>query len=178
PSEQGPALRRAAAPRLRSGQRDGSCHGHDDHQRAGGDGAAAQPQLPPPVGRIVPAAIELHHQRIEPPPHVGDLVAELAHPNPRAVALDYASRSLAHCISSFMVFRVTARGTLTRRCQPTSPSTTPISTRTAATASAASQPGITWASAKTAATRSMLTAKTATTPAATSSLTMPSSAFT
>src|SRR5262249_46723292 len=141
---------RAAASRPGSCQRDWSGHRHDDDQHAGGDGAAVQPQLPPPVRRIVTAAIELHHQCIEPAPDVGDLVAELAHPETRAVALDYASRSLAHCISSFTVFRVTARGALTRRCQPMSPSTTPSSTRPAATMRAASQPGITWVSANTA----------------------------
>src|SRR5262249_27586861 len=164
--EQGAAPREhAAASRLRSGQRDRRGHRDDDHQHADGDGTAVQPHLPPPVGRIVPAPIELHHQRIEPAPHVGDLVAELAHPNIRAIAtLDYASRSLAHCTSSFMVLRVTASGALTRRCQPTSPSTTPISTSTAATMSAASQPGITSLTPNTPPTTTLLTANTPTTP--------------
>src|SRR5262249_58721571 len=100
------------------------------------------PQRRPPVGHVVPPPVELHHQLVQPPPHVGDLVAELTHAAARAVALDYARRSLAHCTSSFMTFRVTASGTLTRRCHPTSPITPPITSRSTATASAASQPGI------------------------------------
>src|SRR5262249_57641155 len=96
-------------------------HRHGDDERAGRYLPPVPPQMPTPVGHVVPPAVQLHHELVQSPADVGDLVTELAHAAGCAIALDYPSRSLAHRPSSFMTFPVTASGPLTRRCPPTRP---------------------------------------------------------
>src|SRR4030095_1909492 len=159
------------------GQRDRHGYGHRDDQHADRDRAPVPPEMTAPVGHVVTATVQLHDERVEPPAYVADLGGELANPVVCAVVLDYASRSFAHCTSSFTVFRVTASGALTCRFQPTSASTAPITSKRPAIPSAASQPGIQAAIANTAATRIMPTLKTARTAATQSRVTVLSSAF-
>src|SRR5437870_2919909 len=169
--------REGPTPRPAPGEQDRGRDPHRDGERTDRDGARVPPEMTLPIGHVVPAAVQLHHDHVEPPAHVGDLVAERAHAAARAIVFDYASRSLAHCMSSFTVFRVTASGAPTLRFHPTSASKPPIASKSTATPRAASQPGIQIVSANTAETRSMVTPNTATTPAATSSFTMSSSAL-